>query len=88
LNFKWNPTDRLKLNFDVQKVEATQTNYDIETNLRSYADVTFDLTGDHPNFTIAPPSSFTVIGRRVRGGTLPSVLCMRPMSGMTKWRTS
>jgi TonB-dependent receptor len=58
LNFKWDPTDRLKLNFDIQHVEATQTNYDIDGSLKTFANVNYDLTGDHPVFTVSDPSSF------------------------------
>lgn len=58
LNFKWDPTDRLKLNFDVQSVEAMQTNYDIEASLKTFANVEYDMTGDHPTFMISDPSSF------------------------------
>lgn len=57
-NFKWDVNDKIKLNFDIQHVDAIQTNYDIEANLRTYANVTFDLTGEHPVFTVADPSSF------------------------------
>jgi len=58
LNFKWDPTDRLKLNFDIQHVDAIQTNYDIDGSLKTFANVNYDLTGDHPVFTVSDPSSF------------------------------
>jgi iron complex outermembrane receptor protein len=58
LNFKWDPSDRLKLNFDIQHVEATQTNYDIDGSLKTFANVNYDLTGNHPVFTVTDPSSF------------------------------
>ncbi len=52
-NFKWDPTDRLKLNFDVQAVEATQENYDISTQLTTWATAKLDFSGDHPTMEIA-----------------------------------
>lgn len=52
-NFKWDPTDRLKLNFDVQAVEATQENYDISTQLTTWATAKLDFSGDHPTMQIA-----------------------------------
>ena len=58
LNFKWDPTDRLKLNFDIQHVEAVQTNYDIDGSMKTFANVNYDLTGDHPVFTVSDASSF------------------------------
>jgi TonB-dependent receptor len=61
LNFKWDVTDRLKLNFDIQHVEATQTNYDIEGALNTYANPSFDLTGNHPIINAADGASFNDI---------------------------
>ncbi|MBW8882079.1 MAG: hypothetical protein JF615_11875, partial [Asticcacaulis sp.] len=52
-NFKWDPTDRLKLNFDVQKVDAIQQNYDISTETSTFAQVNIDATGDHPTIDVA-----------------------------------
>jgi len=51
-NFKWDVSERLKTNFDIQYVDAVQTNYDISTELATYADVALDFTGDVPQFTI------------------------------------
>ncbi|MFT4075046.1 MAG: TonB-dependent receptor [Asticcacaulis sp.] len=59
-NFKWDPTDRLKLNFDVQYIKATQTNYDISAELATYADTSWDLTGDIPHFTVSNPTNIDV----------------------------
>ncbi|ESQ77460.1 TonB-dependent receptor [Asticcacaulis sp. AC402] len=52
-NFKWSPTDRLKLNFDVQRIDATQENYDISTQLSTWATTKLDFTGDHPTMEVA-----------------------------------
>jgi len=56
-NFVWDPTERLKLNFDVQYVHATQTNYDITADMATYQDVTWNLAGDLPKFTVSDPTS-------------------------------
>jgi len=60
-NFKWDPTEKLKLNFDVQYVKATQYNYDMSTALATYANSTWDLTGKHPSFTVTDPSSVNLM---------------------------
>jgi len=53
-NFKWDISEKLKFNFDVQNVDATQKNYDISTELATYAAVTLDLSGDHPTMDVLP----------------------------------
>ncbi|MFT4251000.1 MAG: TonB-dependent receptor [Caulobacter sp.] len=53
-NLKWEPTDRLRFNFDVQYVHATVQNYDADVGLTSYANIQLDATGDHPVMTILP----------------------------------
>jgi iron complex outermembrane recepter protein len=55
INLKWNPTDRIKMNFDFQRVHSTVKNYDIEVGQYSYANVGVDGTGDHPILTISDP---------------------------------
>lgn len=59
-NFKWDPTERLKLNFDVQYIKATQTNYDISAELATYQNTSWDLTGDLPHFTVSNPSNINL----------------------------
>jgi TonB-dependent receptor len=56
-NFVWDPTERLKLNFDVQYVHAIQTNYDITADMATYQDVTWNMTGKLPTFTVSDPTS-------------------------------
>lgn len=53
-NLKWDATDRLRFNFDVQKVKAKLSNYDADVGLVSYANLNIDATGDHPVMTVLP----------------------------------
>ncbi len=57
INLKWNPTDRLKLNFDLQRVHSTVQNYDIEVGQYSFANLDLDASGDRPKFTLLAPSN-------------------------------
>ncbi len=61
-NFKWEPTDRLKINFDVQYVESTITNYDIGVGTSTYANLGIDLTGKYPKMTLSAPTNINVVG--------------------------
>ena len=54
LNFKWNVTDRLRMNFDAQYVKASVNNYNASVTARSYANTFVDLTGKYPQLTINP----------------------------------
>jgi len=56
-SFKWDISDKLKTNFDVQYVRATVTNYDIEVGMNSYADVTLDATGKYPTIDFKPATA-------------------------------
>ncbi|MFP1131855.1 TonB-dependent receptor [Asticcacaulis sp. W401b] len=60
-NLKWQVSDKLFTSFDVQYVDAIQTNYDIAGTLSTFADVTWDMTGEHPTFTLAKPTSFVTM---------------------------
>lgn len=60
-NLKWQVTDKLFTSFDVQYVDAIQTNYDISGTLSTFADVTWDMTGEHPTFTLAKATSFNLV---------------------------
>jgi iron complex outermembrane recepter protein len=54
-NLKWSPTDRFRAIFDLQLVESTVENYDIETNFNSWANVYADLTYDRPVVSLSSP---------------------------------
>ncbi|WKL56955.1 TonB-dependent receptor [Asticcacaulis sp. ZE23SCel15] len=57
LNFKWDPTDRIRLNFDVQYVESEIKNYNASVTTRTFADTFIDATGEYPTLQIAPDSA-------------------------------
>lgn len=61
-NLTWQVTDRLSLTGDYQHVKATNYNYDITFNQRTYADVQLDLTGKYPRMTMLAPSGYNQVG--------------------------
>lgn len=56
-NFKWDPTEKLKLNFDVQYVHSTVDNYDMTADTATYATTKFDFTGKYPVVTFTQPTA-------------------------------
>lgn len=54
LNLKWDPSDRVHLNFDAQYVDAEVHNFNASVLTRTYANTYIDATGDYPTFTIDP----------------------------------
>jgi TonB-dependent receptor len=54
-NLRWIINDKLRANFDVQYVDADVTNYDIEVDMNSFANVFLDGTGDYPKTTLSTP---------------------------------
>lgn len=61
-NFKWTPTDRLKFNFDIQRVESTVENLDATTWASTYQNASIQLRGDDvPIVTFLPPSENGVV---------------------------
>jgi len=54
-NLRWIINDKLRANFDVQYVDADVTNYDIEVDMNSFANVFLDGTGDYPKTTLDTP---------------------------------
>lgn len=61
-NLSWQAGDRLTFTADYQHVKATNYNYDITFNQRTYADVALDLTGRYPRMTLLSPSGYNQIG--------------------------
>lgn len=59
-NVKWQISDKLGANFDVQYVDAIQTNYDISGSLATFAESTWDLTGDLPNIKLSKAIGFNL----------------------------
>ncbi|UDF03050.1 TonB-dependent receptor [Asticcacaulis sp. AND118] len=62
LNFIWTPTDRLRVNFDLQHVKATTEKYDVTFEFTTYADLKLDLRGEYPTLGFQAPSGYNVIG--------------------------
>ena len=62
LNFIWTPTDKLTFNFDVQHVKAETNVYDVTVNLRTYANVALDLTGEYPRIDLLAPTGYNTYG--------------------------
>jgi TonB-dependent receptor len=62
LNFVWSPTDKLRLNFDLQHVKATTEKYDVTFEFTTYADLQLDLNGEYPTLGFQAPSGYNVIG--------------------------
>ena len=58
-NLKWTPNDKFRVNFDVQYVRSTVTNYDMETALQTWANVALDMNGPngHPTMTFSSPEN-------------------------------
>ena len=56
-NLKWDVSDKLKTQFDVQYVNAKVTNYDIEVGMNTNADVNLDATGRYPKFIFSAPTA-------------------------------
>jgi iron complex outermembrane recepter protein len=54
-NFKWAPTDKIRGNFDVQYIDSTVQNYDIEVGFNTYATAMIDMTGKRPTFALMDP---------------------------------
>ena len=56
-NFKWDVTDRLKTNFDVQYVFSTVHNYDMTADLETYQNINLNLGGKYPTMTFSAPEN-------------------------------
>ena len=57
LNLKWEISDRIHSQWDVQYVESEVTNYDVTLDLNSYVNPTIDLTGELPSVILNEPTS-------------------------------
>jgi iron complex outermembrane recepter protein len=53
-NLKWEATDRLRFNFDAQRVNSTIDNYDIEVDFNSFANIDAEFIG-HPTVAFSTP---------------------------------
>ncbi len=57
LNFKWDASDRIHLNFDAQYVDSEVHNYNASVTSRTYANTFVDATGKYPTLQIAPATA-------------------------------
>jgi len=60
LNLRWEATEKLGLNFDVQYIDSTVVNFDNSMNNKTYADVDLDLTGSggKPKIQFLTPTGY------------------------------
>ena len=58
LNLRWEASDRLALNFDVQHIDSTVDNFDNSANSKTAADVFLDMSGGRPQFEFRRPTGF------------------------------
>lgn len=54
-NIKWNISDTVRSNFDVQYVHSEVDSYDIETSFSSFANLWLDMSGEHPEIELLDP---------------------------------
>ena len=59
-NFKWDVTDRLKTNFDVQYVFSTVHDYDMTADLETYQNIALNMSGKYPTMTFSAPENVTL----------------------------
>ncbi|KQS54402.1 hypothetical protein ASG17_12285 [Brevundimonas sp. Leaf363] len=57
LNLKWEISDRMRANFDVQTVHSEITNYDMNATLNSFANSGIDMTQGVPRVTLSEPTN-------------------------------
>ncbi len=53
-NLKWAVSDTIRTNFDVQYIDSTVTNYDIEMAFNSFTNAAWDLTTSPPTMNLLP----------------------------------
>ena len=53
LNLKWDISDTLHANFDVQHVKSEVQNFNASVNMNTYGDFTVDATGKYPIMTLS-----------------------------------
>ena len=81
-NFKWTPTERLKFNFDIQRVESTVENLDATTWASTYQNASIQLRGDDvPIVTFLPPSENGTVTQCPSTPPTPDTDCPRYYNG-------
>ena len=54
LNVRWNISERVGLNIDLQRIDSTVVNFDNSMNNKTFVDLDLDLTGSKPKFSFTP----------------------------------
>jgi TonB-dependent receptor len=57
LDISWNATDRLRVNFEAQHLEADRTEDGFISAMATYADIFLDVSGDTPAVQFLPPTT-------------------------------
>ena len=60
-NFKWNVTDRLHANFDVQYINSNLDEYRLNSGLKSWANAEIDLRNDLNRVTLHSPTNINLL---------------------------
>ena len=58
LNFRWDVSERIGLNFDIQTIESEVVNFDNSSNNKTAADLHLDISGSKPKFSFTPPTGY------------------------------
>ena len=58
MNLRWDVTERLGLNFDVQRIESTVENFDNSTTAKTAADLFLDISHGKPQFEFRNPTGW------------------------------
>jgi len=58
LNLRWEVSERIGLNFDIQKIESSVVNFDNSANSKTAADVNLDISGGKPVFSFDAPTGY------------------------------
>jgi TonB-dependent receptor len=81
-NFKWTPTENLKFNFDIQRVESTVENLDANVWASTYQNASIQLRGDEaPIVTFLPPSENGTVAPCPNTAPTPDTDCPRYYTG-------
>ena len=57
-NLRWNVSEKVGLNFDVQKIWSDVVNFDNSANNKTFADLDLDISGGKPRFSLSQPTGF------------------------------
>ena len=58
INLRWNASERVGLNFDVQYIDSSVVNFDNSANNKTATDLTLDISGGKPRFEFNQPTGY------------------------------